>query len=181
MVDFSWNTRDVIKSHEAYLRGTPSLAATLNWTTAESGTPTPRTIKPDALKPDVAFPDTLTDCPHESKEAVDFSDGTKTHDTSVSATNWDALLDTAGIPTDGTPPDPLAAQQQQEAMEEQAARQAMSQQPGAPAPAAPPAAPAPAMPAPAPAQGCGDDVGPTNPMDPSSKYTWDSYHTSPKI
>ncbi len=127
-IEFNWTTQERIKSHEEYLRGTrsQSIAASLNWATAESPTPTPDEEMPDVLDPDVKFPDTLVDDPKDSDDAVDHSDGTKPHDTSAAlsfATNWDALLDTAGVPTDGTPPDPLAAQQQQEQLEEQAARQ----------------------------------------------------------
>ncbi len=131
-IEFNWTTQDRIRKYEDYLRGSrpvvaTSLAATLNWATAESPTPTPDEEVPDVLAPDVKFPDTLVDDPKDSDDAVDHSDGTKSHDTSAAlsfATNWDALLDTAGVPTDGTPPDPLAAQQQQEQLKEQAARQA---------------------------------------------------------
>ncbi len=131
-IEFNWTTQDRIRKYEDYLRGSrtvvaTSLAATLNWATADSPTPTPDEEVPDVLAPDVKFPDTLVDDPKDSDDAVDHSDGTKPHDTSAAlsfATNWDALLDTAGVPTDGTPPDPLAAQQQQEQLEEQAARQA---------------------------------------------------------
>ena len=69
----------------------------------------------------------------------------------------------ARIPQDGTPPDPLAAQQQQEQLEEQAARQSQMQMPAAPQ-----------------AQGCGGE-GPTNPMDPGNKYDWDSFSTTPRL
>jgi hypothetical protein len=198
-IEFNWTTQDRIRSHEAYLRGSRSVAATsiatkLNWATAESGTPTPDEEVEDVLDPDVKFPDTLMDDPKDSDDAVDHSDGTKPHDTSAGfavATNWDALLDTAGIPTDGTPPDPLAAQQQQEQLEEQAARQAqmLSKDTGAPQPGTAPLAPV------SPeaqdratqrqragrgVEGCGDE-GPTNPMDPGSKYDWDSFSTTPRL
>ncbi len=130
-IEFNWTTQERIKSHEEYLRGTrsqpQSLAASLNWTTAVAPDTVIDEEMPDVLAPDVKFPDTLVDDPKDSDDAVDHSDGTKSHDTSAAlsfATNWDALLDTAGVPTDGTPPDPLAAQQQQEQLEEQAARQA---------------------------------------------------------
>ncbi|KKN64828.1 hypothetical protein LCGC14_0487480 [marine sediment metagenome] len=130
-IEFNWTTQERIKSHEEYLRGTrsqpQSLAASLNWTTAVAPDTVIDEEMPDVLDPDVKFPDTLVDDPKDSDDAVDHSDGTKPHDTSAAlsfATNWDALLDTAGVPTDGTPPDPLAAQQQQEQLEEQAARQA---------------------------------------------------------
>lgn len=134
-IEFNWTTQDRIRKYEDYLRGSrtvtaTSLAATLNWTTAESPTPTPDEEVPDVLSPDVKFPDTLVDDPKDSDDAVDHSDGNESHDTSAAlsfATNWDALLDTAGVPTDGTPPDPLAAQQQQDQLEEQAARQAARQ------------------------------------------------------
>jgi hypothetical protein len=132
--DFHWTTQERIRSHEAYLRGSRCLAATLNWVVAESATPTFTVDEPDVLTPDVKYPDTLVDDPKDHDAAVDHSDADDAHDTSVSftiATNWDALLDTAGIPTDGTPPDPLAAQRQQDALEEHTARQALNL--GAPA------------------------------------------------
>ena len=193
-----WTTQDRIRDYEAYLRGSRPIAASLNWTTAESATPTPDEEVPDVLDPDVKFPDTLMDDPKDSDDAVDHSDGTKPHDTSAGfayATNWDALLDTAGVPTDGTPPDPLAAQQQQQQLEEQAARQAQmmgrdtgGSQPGITSPQMP------STPASPQAQdranqrqragrgieGCGDE-GPTNPMDPGNKYDWDSFSTTPRI
>jgi len=169
-----------------------SLASRLNWAVGESGTPTPQKVEPDVLAPDVTYPDTLVDDPKDSDDAVDHSDGTKAHD--AIATNWDALLDTAGIPTDGTPPDPLAAQQEQQAREEEAARQAQGLDTGLPQPGSSPSAPsAPSAPQQKATQkkragrgieGCGDDgaaMGPTNPMDPSSKYNWDQFSSTPKL
>jgi hypothetical protein len=151
--EFTWTTKDRIKSHEEYLRGSRSqpIAATLNWATA---THKEDEEVQDVLDPDVKFPDTLVDDPQDSDDAVDHSDPTKTHDTSAGfalATNWDALLDTAGVPTDGTPPDPLAAQQQQQQLEEQIARKAqmMSQDTGGSQPGgAQPGVTTPQMPAP---------------------------------
>jgi hypothetical protein len=170
----------------------------LNWTTAESATPTPDEEVEDVSTPDVEFPDTLMDDPKDSDDAVDHSDGTKPHDTSAGfayATDWDGLLDTAGIPTDGTPPDPLAAQQQQEQLQEQAARQAQmlskdtgGSQPGITSPQMPAAPVAPEAQDRAKqrqragrgVEGCGDE-GPTNPMDPGNKYDWDSFSTTPRL
>lgn len=196
-----WTTKDRIKSYEAYLRGSRSVAASLNWSTASPSTVIDEEIE-DVLSPDVVFPDTLMDDPKDSDDAVDHSDGTKEHDTSAAvsfATNWDALLDTAGIPTDGTPPDPLAAQQQQEQLEEQAARQAqmmgdsVSTQPGGAQPGIT-TPQMPSTPATPPVQdkakqrqrmgrgieGAGNE-GPINPMDPGNKYDWDSFSTTPGI
>jgi hypothetical protein len=133
------------------------------------------------------------DDPTDHDDAVDHSDGTKAHDTSaeIFATNWDALLDTAGVPTDGTPPDPLAAQQQQQQLEEQAARQSQmigkdtnGYRPGLSAPSAPPAAQQKAKEkerAGRGVEGSGDDVGPTNPMDPGNKFDWDSLSLTPRL
>lgn len=216
-IEFNWTTQERIKSHEEYLRGTrsqpQSLAASLNWSTASPDTVIDEEVE-DVLSPDVVFPETLTDDPKDSDDAVDHSDGTKPHDTSAAlsfATNWDALLDTAGVPTDGTPPDPLAAQQQQEQLEEQAARQAqmMGKDAGGSQPGSPQMPSAPASPQAQekakqrqragrgvegrvcpdgysmPATGCGDcpgcDEGPTNPMDPGNKYDWDSFSTTPRV
>lgn len=195
--EFNWTTQERIKSHEDYLRGSrSSLAASLNWETAEISTPC---AEEHPATPDVEFPSTLVDDPQDHDAAVDHSDDTKPHDTSASfsfATNWDALLDTAGVPTDGTPPDPLAAQQQQDALEEQAARQAqmMGRDTGSPAmPSAPMAPPSPQAHDKAKqreragrgVEGSGDEdptmTGPTNPMDPGSKYDWDSFSTTPRI
>jgi hypothetical protein len=183
MLDLNWGTKSK----------TRSLASRLNWAVGESGTPTPDEIEPDVLTPDVVYPDTLVDDPKDSDDAIDHSDGTKAHD--ALATNWDALLDTAGIPTDGTPPDPLAAQQEQQAREEEAARRAQSLDTGFPQPGRTPSAPsAPSAPLQDKAnqkqragrgiEGCGDDdasMGPTNPMDPSSKYNWDQFSSTPGI
>lgn len=188
---FNWTTQERIKSHEAYLRGDrSSLAASLNWVAAESSTPC---AEEHPATPDVEFPDTLMDGPQDSDDAVDHSDGTKPHDTSAGfayATNWDGLLDTAGIPTDGTPPDPLAAQQEQERLQEEAARQAqmLSRDTGAPQPGLgqPPVSPQAQdkanqrQRAGRGVEGCGDE-GPTNPMDPGNKYDWDSFSTTPRI
>lgn len=195
--EFNWTTQERIKSHEEYLRGSRSVAASLNWATATSPDTVAEEEVEDVLDPDVKFPDTLMDDPKDSDDAVDHSDPTEPHDTSAGfayATNWDALLDTAGIPTDGTPPDPLAAQQQQEQLEEQAARQAQmmgrdtgGSQPGITSPTSPPPAPPGAHDkakqrerAGRGIEGCGDE-GPTNPMDPGSKYDWDSFSTTPRL
>jgi hypothetical protein len=198
----NWNVKDRIKSHEAYLRGDRSVAASLNWTTAESATPTPDPEVPDSLSPDVEFPGTLVDDPQDDDAAVDHSDGTKPHDTSAGfavATNWDALLDTAGVPTDGTPPDPLAAQQQQEQLQEEAARKAQmlskdtgGSQPGITSPQMPTTPVSPQAQDKAnqrgragrgiegQGEGCCDE-GPQNPMDPGSRYDWDSFSTTPRL
>jgi hypothetical protein len=193
---FNWTTQERIKSYEDYLRGSRSVAASLNWTTAVAPDTLAEEEVEDVLDPDVKFPDTLMDDPQDSDDAVDHSDPTKPHDTSAGfavATNWDALLDTAGIPTDGTPPDPLAAQQQQEQLEEQAARQAqmMSKDTGGTQPGTQPGLSPPASPqmldkaklrerAGRGVEGCGDE-GPTNPMDPGNKYDWDSFSTTPRL
>lgn len=62
------------------------------------------------------LPSSLIDPVEEQEDSVDNSqkrDG-EARDHSYSflakATNWDALLDTAGVPTDGTPPDPLESE-----------------------------------------------------------------------
>lgn len=190
---FNWTTQERIKSHEAYLRGDRSpLAASLNWVAAESATPTPDEEVEDVQTPDVSFPDTLMDDPQDHDAAVDHSDADDPHDTSVSftiATNWDGLLDTAGIPTDGTPPDPLAAQQEQERLQEEAARAAQmvgrdtgAAQPGLSPPVAPQAQDKAKQRQRAGrgVEGAGDE-GPTNPMDPGNKYDWDSFSTTPRI
>lgn len=184
MLDLNWGTKSK----------TRSLAAQLNWAVGESGTPTPQEVETDVLAPDVCYPDTLVDDPKDSDEAVDHSDGSKPHD--AVATNWDALLDTAGIPTDGTPPDPLAAQQEQEAREEEAARRALSLETGLPkpggtstpvTPSAPPGSPSPTQDkanqrrrAGRGVEG-GDASGPTNPIEPAGNYDWVKFSSTPKL
>ena len=90
-------------------------------------------------------------------------------------------------------PDPLAAQQQQDQLKDQAARQAQSR--GTGAPQSPQGTGAPQAPAPPVSPqnkanqkrraGRGiegsDDEGPTNPMDPGNKYDWDSFSTTPRL
>jgi len=101
-----------------------------------------------------ALPSSLTDNPQDSDDAVDHSekqDGKATNSYPHSrkkvksftayATDWDTLLDSNGIPTDGTPPDPLQSQKMAEQMgipsiDEEG--QGLGQAPGSGSPQTPP-------------------------------------------
>jgi len=70
-----------------------------------------------------SLPNSLTSDPQEHDHAVcngeDSAGDPRDHSYSgflAHATNWDALLDTAGVPTDGTPIDPLKSKQAAEQM-----------------------------------------------------------------
>jgi hypothetical protein len=68
-----------------------NIAMELSWVVAEQA--------------NMDLPDTLVDSPGDHDDAVDHAENGEARDTSTGfvaqATNWDALLDTAGIPTEG--------------------------------------------------------------------------------
>jgi len=146
-----------------------------------------------------ALPDTLTSDPAEDDAAVcngeDSAGEARDHSPEkvggfyTQATNWDALLDTAGAPTDGVPPDPLESKRLAEEMGIPSLEEmAKGKGPGAPAGGTPGiTAPVPSLTPPVPqaqdranerqraGRGVeGTEVGPSNPMDNADPYDWDS-------
>lgn len=154
-----------------------------------------------------ALPSSLTENPHKSDDAIDHSEkndgkatdsylpGKKVESFRAHATNWDAILDAKGIPTDGTPPDPLESERIAEqfgipSLDEQQ-EQGLGTGTGQPsgAPSTPPGlSPAPPGAHQKAAQkkragrgvegeeaaGLGCSVGPSNPMDNPDNLNWDS-------